>query len=51
MSDPADYGDTEFEDDFDDEFEDDFDEGFETGLSSLSCNRSSSSPLPPQLPP
>lgn len=47
MSDPTDYGDTEFEDDFDDEFEDDFDDGFEAGLSSLPYNRPSSSPLPP----
>ena len=47
MSDPTDYGDTEFEDDFDDEFEDDFDEGFGTGLSSLSCSRSPPPPLPP----
>ena len=47
MSDPADYGDTEFEDDFDDEFEDDFDEGFEAGLPSLPCSRSPSPPLPP----
>lgn len=45
MSDPNDYGDTEFEDDFDDEFEDDFDEGFEMGLSPL-CSRSPT-PLPP----
>ena len=50
MSDPTDYGDTEFEDDFDDEFEDDFDE-FEAGLPPLSYSRASSPPLPPQLPP
>ena len=50
MSDPTDYGDTEFEDDFDDEFEDDFDE-FEAGLPSLSSSQASLPPLPPQLPP
>lgn len=49
MSDPTDYGDTEFEDDFDDEFEDDFDE-FEAGLPPLPYSRASSPPLPPQPP-
>lgn len=52
MSDPTDYGDTEFEDDFDDEFDDEFDEEFGTGLSSSSCSRlSCSRPSPPPLPP
>lgn len=50
MSDPTDYGDTEFEDDFDDEFEDDFDE-FEAGLPPLPYSRAPSPPLPPRLPP
>ena len=50
MSDPTDYGDTEFEDDFDDEFEDEFDE-FEAGLPSSPYSRASSPPLPLQLPP
>ena len=47
MSDPTDYGDTEFEDDFDDEFEDDFDDEFEAGLSPPSCNRSPQASSPP----
>ena len=50
MSDPTDYGDTEFEDDFDDEFEDDFDDEFEAGLQPLPYSRASSPPLPPQSP-